>query len=258
MRFLIWTTMSARWLRIAHRGASGIAPEHTQAAFEGALALGVDMIELDVQLSRDGQLVVIHDPHLERTTTGHGQVREHDFAYLRSLDAGAWFDSRFVGQRLLSLEQVVDIVGTRARLNVEIKAPVADWSRLVPELVDLLRARGLFEATIVSSFEMGVLHAVRGHAADVQIGLLWQYPDVADVWRLAADLRAVSFHPHWTLASPEVIAKAHRQNMQVLVWTVNDVTCMRQLASYGVDGIMSDFPDRFTQLSNRTANPEDG
>lgn len=241
--------MPPSWLRIAHRGASGSAPEHTRAAFERALELGVDMIELDVQLSRDGELVVIHDLDLERTTSGHGCVRAYDLAHLTALDAGAWFGSGFAGQRLLSLEDVIAIVGARARLNVEVKAPATDWGRLAPKLTSTLRTRGLLASTVISSFETGALAAVRAEAADARIGLLWQTSDFADAWRWAADIGATSFHPHWMLVAPEMVSAAHGHGLQILVWTVNDTVAMRQLLGLGVDGIMSDFPERFAQVS---------
>ncbi len=241
--------MDRRWLRIAHRGASGIAPEHTQAAIAQAIALGVDMIELDVQLSRDGELVVIHDHELQRTTSGSGLVREHDFAAIAALDAGSWFSRRFAGERVLSLAQVIHLVGGRARLNVEIKAPAADWRELAGRLVTLLREREVLDATVLSSFEPGALRAVRQWADDARLGLLWSGPDLAAAWRAAGDLRAVSIHPHWTLVSTALIEEAHRRGLQVLVWTVNDVGVMRELLHEGVDGIMSDFPGRFAEIA---------
>jgi len=241
--------MSRPWLRIAHRGASGSAPEHTQPAFERALAIGVDMIELDVQLSRDEELVVIHDLDLERTTSGHGPVRAHDVAHLTSLDAGRWFGSAFAGQRVLTLAEVIGIVGSHARLNVEVKAPAADWDRLAPKLTAMLRSHGLIESTVISSFETGALAAVRAVSADARIGLLWQDPDFADAWDWASHLGATSFHPHWALVSSEMVDAAHRSGLQVLVWTVNDVAAMRYLLALGVDGIMSDFPERFADAA---------
>src|SRR5215468_1737197 len=99
--------MNQPWLRIAHRGASGTAPELTRSAFERALAIGVDMIELDVQFSRDLELVVFHDVELQRTTSGRGLVREHEFAELKRLDAGSWFGSSFAAERVLSLKEVI-------------------------------------------------------------------------------------------------------------------------------------------------------
>jgi len=182
--------MNGAWLRIAHRGASGSAPEHTRPAFERALELGVDMIELDVQLSRDGQLVVIHDYDLQRTTGASGAVREWSFADIKRLDAGTWFGVPFAGEHVLSLDEVIDIVGTRARLNVEIKAPEADWSALAATLTGTLQRRGVLDETIISCFEPAALAAVRHCTPTARLGVLWQQTEfgAAARRRLASSL----------------------------------------------------------------------
>ncbi|MFQ5666475.1 MAG: glycerophosphodiester phosphodiesterase [Candidatus Binatia bacterium] len=241
--------MSRRWLRIAHRGASGSAPEHTRAAFVRALALGVDMIELDVQLTRDQQLVVMHDVDLGRTTTGRGPVHEHDLNALTALDAGSWFGSDFTGERVLSLEDVIALIGGRARLNVEMKAAFSSWPALASRLVETLRACDLLDSTIVSCFAPPALLAVREQASQVRLGLLWDRPNLADAWEWARKLRAASIHPHWRLVSADLVRKAAAQGLKVLAWTVNDVTTMRRLVRQGVQGIMSDFPERFAEIA---------
>jgi glycerophosphoryl diester phosphodiesterase len=247
--FRYLTDVNRSWLRIAHRGASGTAPEHSRPAFECALAVGVDMIELDVQLSRDGELVVIHDHDLQRTTTGSGLVRDQDFQAIVALDAGSWFAPRFAGERVLNLGQVIQLVSGRARLNVEIKSAAADWHELAARLVALLRSRELLEATVLSSFDPGALQAVRAQADEAHLGLVWSRTELADAWRLAGDLHAVSIHPDWTLVSTDFVEDAHQRGFQVLTWTVNDVDVMRDLLRRGVDGIMSDFPERFADIT---------
>ncbi len=241
--------MSASWWRIAHRGASGSAPEHTRPAFERALALGVDMIELDVQCARDGELMVIHDRDLGRTTTGSGPVRTYDAADLRTLDAGGWFAPRFAGERILTLTEVLDLVGTRARLNVEIKAPAEDWERLGVRLLHDLQQAAALETTVISCFDPRALACLRQLSPDAHLGLLWQRADVEAAWPLARALRAWSLHPHWTLVSADVLATAHAAGLRVMAWTVNDVQVMRALVARGIDGIMSDFPERFAAVA---------
>ena len=242
--------MGQRWLRIAHRGASGCAPEHTRPAFERALGLGVDMIELDVQLTRVGTLVVLHDLDLERTTNGAGPVRERSFAEIKSLDAGAWYDPPFAGQPVLSLDEVIAIVGERARLNVEVKAPEADWPALATALTGTLRHHGLLDATIVSCFEPAALAVVRERDATARLGLLWQHTKFAQAWEWARQLDAVSFHPYWMLVSEDVVNEAHACGLKVITWTVNEVETMRNLVRCGVDGIISDHPERFSAVAD--------
>jgi glycerophosphoryl diester phosphodiesterase len=243
--------VSPDWLRIAHRGASGSAPEHTPAAFERALEIGVDMIELDVQLSRDARLVVIHDAELGRTTSGSGAVRESDWASLQRLDAGAWFDPGFAGQRVLCLEEVIDLVDGQARLNVEIKSAAADWPAVAERLVDLLHARGLVDSTVVSSFAAGALASVRELSDAVRLGVLWHDPDCAPAWTVASQLGAHSFHPHWAIVGAELLAEARRRKLQVLTWTVNEPELMARLIELGVDGIISDHPELFADVQER-------
>src|SRR5512139_141616 len=178
------------YLRIAHRGAAGTRPELTRPAFERALELGVDMIELDAQLTRDGQLVVLHDRALGRTVAGAGPVRERTLAELQALDAGRWFDPRWAGATVPSLAEVLDWTAGRAELNVEIKSPEPDWAATAAALVDLLGATGRLDGTIVSSFQIGALAAVRARSAAARLGVLWQTSDFDPMWAEAAALGA--------------------------------------------------------------------
>lgn len=235
-------------MRIAHRGASGTAPEHTRAAFTRALDAGVDMIELDVQLSRDEELVVVHDFELERTTNGRGTVRSHDWAALRELDAGSWFGAEFAGQRMLTLTEVLHLVGERARLNVEVKPTAGDERILAEKLVALLEHCEKTRSTVVSCFDYDVLREVRALSADLKVGLLTHDPDFSRVWRVARELSARSVHPHWALVSPEIVRCAREEGLEVIVWTVNEVDVMAALAAQGVDGIISDYPERFREV----------
>lgn len=244
--------MTRSWLRIAHRGASGEAPEHTRAAFRRALEYQVDMIELDVHLSRDGELVVIHDDDLGRTTNGAGRVRDLDLAGLRALDAGAWFGAPFAGERILTLGEVIDRIGG-TRLNVELKSARPDWRNQALRLVDILRRTDRVDSTVVSCFDPEALAVVRDVEPDARLGLLWAQTDMDAAWDWAERLRATSFHPHWTLATAATLAAAHHRQLAVLVWTVNEVALMGQLVTAGVDGIISDFPGRFAALDGTSA-----
>jgi glycerophosphoryl diester phosphodiesterase len=212
------------------------------------------MIELDVQLSRDDELVVMHDLRLERTTTGQGLVREHDLSDLRRFDAGSWFSQELAGERVLSLSELIVLVAGRARLNVEIKSAPADWDVLARRLVLCLRAEGQLESTVISCFEPRALQAVRAQAAEAQLGLLWEDDDCTEAWRWTDELRAVSIHPFWKLATHEFTRTAHAHRLRTLVWTVNDVRTMRKLLRRQVDGIISDFPERFCYVDHSGAN----
>jgi glycerophosphoryl diester phosphodiesterase len=231
-------------LRIAHRGAAGTRPELTRPAFERALEIGVDMIELDVHLTCDGQLVVVHDRELGRTVQGEGAVRDRTLAELCALDAGAWFALEYAGARIMSLAEVLELTAGRAALNVEIKSPAADWEPTARVLLEALTAADRLESTVISSFETGALRAVRECSPAARLGVLWHNPDLDPIWLLAEGLQARSVHPHWTLVNQTVVEDAHGRGLEVIVWTVNEPDAIAALTALGVDGIISDFPER--------------
>jgi len=158
-------------LVVGHRGAPSLAPENTRASFEAALAIGVDAIELDVHLSRDGHLVVIHDQNLARTTNGKGLVHERDLAELMVLDAGSWFSPSFVGERIPTFEEILLRIGRRVPLQVEIKGAT---DGVVEATIAALRAHGLLNQSMITSFHLDRLPLVRALAPATQIGaLVW-------------------------------------------------------------------------------------
>ena len=169
-------------LIVGHRGASGHAPENTLASFERAIEIGVDAIELDVHLSRDGHLVVIHDQNLARTTNGQGLVHEHDLAELQVLDAGSWFGPEYAGERIPTFEQTLEHIGARVPLQVEIKGRTEGVTEAT---IAALTARGLLETSMITSFHLDLLPLARALAPTVEIGAL--------VWgRSRADGRAMT------------------------------------------------------------------
>ena len=158
-------------LVVGHRGAPSRAPENTLASFETALALGVDAIELDVHLSRDAHLVVIHDQNLARTTNGQGLVHEHTLAELKALDAGSWFAPAFAGERIPTFEEVLGRIGQRVPLQVEIKGRTEGVTEAT---LAALRTHGLLDTAMLTSFHLDLLPRVRALAPAAQIGaLVW-------------------------------------------------------------------------------------
>ena len=223
--------MSARVLNIAHRGASKAFPENTLAAFRAACDAGADMCELDVQPSRDGAIVVIHDDTVDRTTNGRGQVSALTLAELKRLDAGG-------GQRIPTLDEVFAATVGRCGLNVELK--VAGIER---EVAAIMRKWDAVETSIVSSFEWDALEAMRTVAPELRAGVLAEKkPD--RMLEAAARMHAYAVNPRSDLATRELCATAHERGFKVLVWTVDAPEAMRILIEAGVDGIMSNYPDR--------------
>jgi glycerophosphoryl diester phosphodiesterase len=236
------------WLKIGHRGAAGTRPELTIPSFERAIELGVDMIELDVQLTCDQGLVVLHDRELGRTVRAAGPVREHSLAELCDLDAGAWFGPAYAGARVPSLQEVLDLTRGRVELNVEIKSPTADWEKTAEALVCLLERTGRLPATIISSFQVGALRAVREASPSARIGLLWQTADLETAWSEAAALGARSAHLLWGLGDAAAVSAAHARGLDVIVWTANSPDAIGRLVACGADGVISDYPELFGSL----------
>ena len=248
---------------IAHRGFSASAPENTLAAFEAAVAAGADRIELDVQLTRNGAPVILHDDLLDRTTSGKGPVEAMSLDEIRRLDAGSWFHPRFRRERVPTLDEALDCCAGRIAVNVEIKAcPGAAASgrieRLVAEAVAARRPPGAWtdEWAIVSSFDRGALERLRRIDPRIPIELLHDAgppggdgrpPEPPDEAALdsARSLGAAGLNVSLDeiRARPELAAMAHSRSLRIKVYTVDLPGDMERLAALGVDGIFTNRPD---------------
>lgn len=230
---------------IAHRGARRAAPENTLPAFARALEMGADGIELDVHLSRDGRLVVIHDFGLEATTNGLGPVEALTAAELALLDAGSHFGPDFAGTGVPTLEQVFDLVGNRCRVNVEIKSEHATGGPAVEPLADLIRSRNLYDQVIVSSFNPITLVKMRWTEPRVELGLLLEEdlpPHLRFAW-FTSILQPQAVHPEAPMVDAAFMEWARARNCAVNVWTVNEPDEARRLIALGVDALITDVPD---------------
>lgn len=233
------------WI-IGHRGASGHAPENTLAAFRRAVELGARFIETDLQLSRDSRIVAIHDDTLDRTTNGRGPVHRLTLAELRELDAGSWFDPRFAGERIPTLEEILQLAReSDVVFYLEIK-PGGAWG-IEHTLVGALREAQEVVRPVVLSFDAATLAAVRRIEPTLMTGLLFQWPR-EDAIERAISVGARQLAPHGGQVTPELVTKARRNDLQVVTWTINDPAQMRALISAGVDGIMTDYPDRLVAV----------
>lgn len=222
-----------KFLCIGHRGARGLEPENTLRSVRKALELGADGIEVDVYFA-DGNLVVIHDETLERTTNGTGRVEEKPFDYLRSLDAGC-------GEKIPTLREVFDAVDRSAFVNVELKGtgtaePVAE---LIAEYVNGHGWSG--EDFLVSSFDLTELRKLAGRG--IRLGVLFTKPP-ADFPAIAKSLGAHSIHLASQFAGRRMVGKAHACGLAVFVYTVNSAAAIVKMRELGADGVFTDYPDR--------------
>lgn len=243
-------SITPRTLNYAHRGASHDAPANTLAAFSLAAELGADGIEFDVHLSKDGEAVVIHDFTLEATTDGQGQVRDHRLAELRELDAGSWFDVAFAGQRIPTLQEVIDTVGHRLQLNIELKTKGLRDEGLASEVVRIVEDSNLSSRVVVSSFDPLVLHRVRKANPTIPLGLLYS-TDQNLVLRKAWPrhfLPVQALHPHHAVVNGQYVDWARARGYRLHVWTVDDLDVMRELIRLGVDIIITNRPDLLGEI----------
>jgi glycerophosphoryl diester phosphodiesterase len=234
-----------RPLNFAHRGACHEAPENTLAAFKRAAEVGADGIELDVQLSADGELVVIHDFFLEKTTDGQGRVRDRTLAELRTLDAGGWFDPSYSTQRIPTLQEVIEEVGHHLLLNIELKTMDLKVDDLTAAVVHIVEESGLLDRVVLSSFNPLAVRRVKRLKPRAQVGLLYAPSSpffLRHPWtRHFLDLEAL--HPYHTDVDEGYVAWATRRGYRVHTWTVDEPERMKELARLGVDIIITNRPD---------------
>jgi glycerophosphoryl diester phosphodiesterase len=229
-------------LVIGHRGASGHAPENTFAAFKKAVALGAAFIETDLQLSRDAHFVAIHDATVNRTTNGQGAVHDMTLSELRKLDAGSWFGSEFAGERIPTLEEIFEFSKKNdVVFYLEIK-PGGSWGG-EHALVGALRESGEIPRTVVISFDAAIVLSLRKIEPTLMTGLLYD-GQIENPIDKAVEIGARQLVVRGDLVTPAMIAQIHKKDLQVVCWTVNQPAHMRMLMAAGVDGIMSDYPDR--------------
>jgi glycerophosphoryl diester phosphodiesterase len=229
-------------LAIAHRGASGYAPENTFAAFRRAVSQGISFIETDLHLTRDAHFVAIHDETVERTTNGSGSIHEMTLAEARRLDAGSWFASEFMGERIPTLEEILEFTKKHdVVFYLELK-PSGFWGG-EHALISNLRDSGEIPRSVVISFDSAILAALRKIEPTLMTGLLYD-GKIDNPFDKAVEIGARQIAVHGDLVTPNFLQQARKRDLQVVCWTVNSPAHMRILASAGVDGIMSDYPDR--------------
>lgn len=232
-------------LIIAHRGASAAAPPNTLAAFEKAVELGADGVEFDVHLSADRVPVVIHDFVVDGTTDGSGRVAEMRLAQLKQLDAGSSFDPTFAGERIPTLEEVLEAVGSRLLLDIELKSMSLRGNGLEQAVIAQVEQYSLGDSVLFSSFNPLSLRRAKRIAPHIPVGLLYA-PDLPLPLRrawLAPLVPHEARHPEHTMVDADYVAWARRHGYRVNTWTVDDPDEMRRLITLGVDGIITNVPD---------------
>ena len=223
----------------------GHRPENTLASFAHALELGADWIELDVHLSRDGALIIIHDETLDRTTNGHGLVRDHALAELKQLDAGSSFGPDYAGQRIPTLDEVLEWARARDTVvDIEIKNAPLYYAGIEQAVVAALDRSGMSEQAIVISFDHASVKRVKELSnGRVATGVLYACRPLDAGVPLARSAGADALLPHWAYVTAEDVAAAHAEGLSVAPWASSDPDVLRSLISCGVDAIGTNHPD---------------
>lgn len=241
-----------REMRIfAHRGASRQYPENTLIAFEAALHMGANGIECDVQLTKDGQVVIFHDISLQRTTNGSGLVRQHTLSQLKKLDAGSWFDPRFRHTPIPSLEEVLRWLKSQPSnvcVNIELKNVIIPQPDLEKKLIHTIRKHGLLSQTIFSTYNMKSLIKIKKIEPTAKTALLY-FGRLNEPWKVAKQIHAQYVHPPADQTNEELVQFCHREGLEVHPYGVNDVDTMRYVANLGVEGMITEKPKTAKKIS---------
>ncbi|MCU6712765.1 glycerophosphodiester phosphodiesterase [Paenibacillus sp. J5C_2022] len=234
----------------AHRGASGYCPENTMAAFRRALELGATGIETDVQRTADGQLVLIHDESLKRTTGNDELVKDVAYEEIVKLDAGNWYGSvaAYAGESIPLLEDLLELTkDTDTIINLELKNGVIPYEGMEQQVIDAVRKHGMSDRIVISSFNHYSLALCNRLAPDIRTGVLYM-EGLYEPWKYAAAIGADALHAYHYAVLPEWVAEAREHGVHYHPFTVNDEAGMKRMLACEVSGIITDYPDRLLNL----------
>lgn len=235
------------WIRIAHRGASGRAPENTLAAFKSAIEIGVDAVELDLHGTADGEIVVIHDATLDRTTDRHGRINETTLETIQSADAGGWFDAEFSGESVPTLTEALACIGKGTIAVLEIKDPL-----IAEAVVAKIHETETLGATVIISFHTRVLQTLRALEPRIATGWLIgghnKHVSPIELCQQLGELGSSLLNVNHELITAEFAYEVRRRGIALWCWTVDDLARMREMKAFGVQGITSNYPERFAMV----------
>ncbi|WBL12936.1 glycerophosphodiester phosphodiesterase [Sutcliffiella sp. NC1] len=232
----------------AHRGAAGTHPENTMIAFQEALRVGADGVELDVHLTKDNVPVVIHDETVNRTTNGSGWIKEYYYDDLRKLDAGSWFDEEFTGCTIPSLEEVLQwIAKTSLQINIELKNGIVRYENIEKIVIDLVHKYNLKDRVIISSFNHYSLVEVNKCAPEIETAILFM-EGLYKPWEYAKTIGATGLHCYLPVAVPELLEGANIEGMPVRPFVVNEEKHIAALVRGGCSAIITDWPKQAIKI----------
>ena len=240
-------------LLLGHRGFSGPYPENTPLAFMKVAETAADGIETDVHICRSGELVLCHDEKVDRTSNGHGEIKDLSYDELLQLDFGAWKSPEFAGQRIWTLGELLDFCKeAKLVLNLELKNGIEFYPELERRAAEEIRARHMEDTVFVSSFNHVSMQRFKELAPEIETGLLYESP-IQDMAHYLDHCNADNVHPCWHVFEyqPELIELFHSRGMKANVWTVNDEKAARFLLELGIDGLIGNYPDLLCRAAGR-------
>ncbi|AFQ46314.1 glycerophosphodiester phosphodiesterase [Desulfosporosinus meridiei] len=230
---------------LGHRGAAGTTPENTLISFVKGLELGVDGFEFDVQLSRDREVVIIHDERVDRTSDGIGWVKDYSLKELKSLNFGVGFKTY---APIPTLEELLEMFQDKSLIiNVEIKTGLIQYPGIVAQVAGLLEKYNVTNQSIISSFEHRTIVEVIKDFPNLKTGLLYECGLISP-WLYAQDMGASHLHPHYAFISPELVRECHARGIGVNTWTVNEEWEIERAIVSGADIAITNYPERFSHL----------
>lgn len=238
-----------KFLNVAHRGASSYAPENTFAAYDKALAMGVNQVELDVHLTRDGHIVVIHDDTVDRTTNANGRVADLKLEELRALDAGNWFGAEYKGESIRSLGETLEHYKGRLHFHIEIKQREIAGG-LARRTIDMVRGYGLTDSVTITSFNKAWLEEAAAYDSELPKGWLVPMGNVPwddSIIEQSKELGLAQICPRANLTTPELVKKIHAEGFVVRCHGLYTEDLMRHAVDVGADGATVNFPDKMAE-----------
>jgi glycerophosphoryl diester phosphodiesterase len=246
MKITLETLLFKEPLIIAHRGFEKQYPENTLPAFQAATEAGAQMIELDVMLSRDRKPVVIHDATLERTTTGYGPVNDYTTEELKQFDAGSWFHPRFANERLPLLSEVLELVGRRIIVNIEIKTHAHEThyppDAIEKQVVELVSQKDLLDSVLISSFSVDVLARLDTMSVSPKIALITETPITGRIVDFCSKFGVFSWHPDQMIVTARQVETMHAAGLKVFPYNVETFEDYAKVIDMKVDGVITGDP----------------
>jgi glycerophosphoryl diester phosphodiesterase len=234
---------------IAHRGFSGHAPENTLVAIRQAIEVGADMVEIDVTVTSDGHVILLHDETLDRTTDGQGLPTEKTLDEIRRLDAGSWFGPDYAGEKIPTLSEALETVKDRILINIEIKSEAVEHE-VVPKVAALIVEHGMLDRVVVSSFSPEALRLMKITDPAVITATLFnkELHTDRDPLEIIMEVGSHGFNISGKRLTAEMVERCHKHGIPVAVYTVNEPSEMRRLMELGVDAVFTDYPDQMLEV----------